>query len=57
MKNYISPAIEVIELQAKENIAANPLDAVVSGDGTTTTYNLALLGANSQLSGTPNLPL
>jgi hypothetical protein len=48
MKKYISPAIEIIELQAKENIAANPLDAVVSGDGTTTTYNLALLGAGSQ---------
>jgi hypothetical protein len=47
MKKYTRPTIEIVELQANVNIAANPLDAVVSGDGTTTTYNLALLGAGS----------
>lgn len=46
MKNYTRPTISIVELQAKENIAANPLDAVVV-DGATTTYNLALFGAGS----------
>ena len=46
MKKYTRPTIEVVELQANENIALNPLEAVVV-DGATTTYNLALLGAGS----------
>jgi hypothetical protein len=47
MKKYTRPTIAIVELQAKENIAAqNPLDAVVV-DGATTTYNLALFGAGS----------
>lgn len=56
MKKYIRPTVSVVELQAKEIIAANPLDvAVVSGgDGTgastlTTTYDLTLFGGGSNL--------
>ena len=37
MKKYTRPTIVIVELQAKENIAANPMEAAVSPDGTTLT--------------------
>lgn len=54
MKKYIRPTVFVVELQAREKIAANPLDkAVVTGSGNdyTTTYDLALFGVNSKPKG------
>ena len=51
MKKYNKPAIEIIELQSKENMAAvNPLNATgyVSNGVYTTVYNLALMGETSQ---------
>jgi Mrp family chromosome partitioning ATPase len=50
MKKYTKPTVNVVELQAKENIAANPLavsSVETSGGRTTTTYNLALISASS----------
>jgi Mrp family chromosome partitioning ATPase len=50
MKKYTKPALEVVELQAKENIAANPLavtSVTTSGGRTTTVYNLAVLSESS----------
>jgi len=50
MKKYTKPVACVVELQAKENIALNPIDAatVTTGGGTTTTtYDMSLFGANS----------
>lgn len=47
MKKYTTPTIDIVELQSREDIAANPL-AAVAVDGNTTTYNLALLGETSQ---------
>jgi hypothetical protein len=50
MKKYIKPTVNVVELRAKENIAANPLlsvDTTTTDGTTTTTYNLALLSATS----------
>lgn len=52
MKIYTKPEIRVIELQSKENMAAqavNPLNATTytSGNVVTTVYNLALMSASS----------
>jgi hypothetical protein len=50
MKKYTKPTVNVVELQAKENIAANPLaitQVQTSSGRTTTTYNLAILSASS----------
>jgi hypothetical protein len=50
MKKYTKPTVNVVELQAKENIAANPLSVTQAEDsnGTiTTTYNLSLLSSAS----------
>ena len=50
MKNYIKLQACVIELQAKENIALNPIAATVDTamDGTTTTtYDLSIFSAKS----------
>jgi hypothetical protein len=50
MKKYIKPTVNVVELRAKENIAANPLlsvDTTTNEGRTTTTYNLALISASS----------
>ena len=53
MKKYICPSVELISLQANENIAyENPLEtatAVFAGGKITTTYNMALLKEGSQI--------
>ena len=43
MKNYLKPTVSVVELQAKESLAANPFGVTsVEMDGVmTTTYSLA----------------
>ena len=50
MKKYNKPAMEIVELQSKENMAAvNPLNATsyTNGNVVTTVYNLALMSENS----------
>ena len=50
-KLYMEPVVREVELQAKENIAANPISAVDSvtngSGGNTTVYNMALFGDTS----------
>ena len=51
MKKYTKPAMEIVSLQSKENIAAeSPLNAAIattSGGVVTTVYNLAIMNNNS----------
>lgn len=50
MKNYIKPTACVVELQAKENIALNPLDAATVDTSTgvkATIYNMAFFDDTS----------
>ena len=50
MKKYTKPAIEIVELESRQNMAdVNPISATTATiDGTVTTvYNLAMVSANS----------
>ena len=51
MKKYTKPAIEIVELESRQNMAdVNPINATtVTGDGgeIITVYNLALVSSTS----------
>ena len=53
MKQYVSPSLEIISLQANEGIAyTNPLETAVvttSSGKIITTYNMLLLDPGSQI--------
>ena len=53
MKKYICPSLELVSVEANENISyENPLETAVvttNGGKITTTYNMALLAEGSQI--------